>query len=487
MFCKFCGNQVREGAAFCPACGSDLRANSNQQTETERKQTKYNVADNIQRNNCGAINMKKLIPGFAALVAVITIIVGIISFAPGLKEISDFKKAIKSRNIANVCYCYNNAQDYKTKSKFDKIIGNTIDDMQKDLEKQSFEKDAESSGSSAVANWARKNWGDLITGNGDYDVDYDLYDILNGNNDGKWDDFEDAISYAEEYCRGIYNYKHENNYFAAISNFSDVGEDSAFYENAQAELDECFTAYMQNILKEVDSYASNNDMGSGIELLNKSIEKLEGAGFDPKQLKEKLSQITVEYAKAYYDKAEEAFKNKDIDTAIGNMEVAVELQPLNKDYAAKLENYKLYIPFPLYVEDNILNYDCTYILQEDHITANDGSKFDNNISFWNYGLESGKAKASYYLAGKYNTVTGKFLVSHEYIGNNNVTGYFEARGDGKLIYTSPKIGAGIIPKDISFDVTGVQNLELSFIKEGEEYYCPEFYTSNLQAQKTISQ
>lgn len=481
MFCKNCGNQLRDGATFCPSCGTRMGETPRPVVSQESNKA-ANLIGNIDINEkisdiakkTDGLSPKKLVPIVVAVVAVIAIIVSAVMIVPGLSEVNDFKKAIKSRSLADIYRCYQTASDYKMKTKFDKVIGKTIDDMQKDLEKQTFDKDAEANGSSAVSDWERKNWGDLITGNDYYDFD----DIVSGNNSGKWDEFIGDVSSAKNYCQGIYNYKHENNYFAAISNFSDVSEDSAFYENAQADLDECFTAYMQNILKDVDSYAASNDIGSGIELLNESIEKLEGAGFDSKQLKERLSQITVEYAKAYYDKAEAAFKNKDIDTAIGNMEVAVELQPSNQDYAAKLTNYKLYIPFSLYDYDNILSEAGDgYIRRYDCLTANDGSEYENCIGIRDY---DGWASATYHFGGKYDTVTGKWFID-ENNKNTSQTGYFEAYGDGKLIYTSPKLTAGKIPENISFSVSGIQKLELKFYVVGDLY--AEFYLGHPQAQK----
>ena len=43
-----------------------------------------------------------------------------------------------------------------------------------------------------------------------------------------------------------------------------------------------------------------------------------------------------------------------------------------------------------------------------------------------------------------------------------IVGYFKAYGDGKLLYTSPKMTAGVLPEEISFDISGVQKLTLSF-------------------------
>lgn len=67
----------------------------------------------------------------------------------------------------------------------------------------------------------------------------------------------------------------------------------------------------------------------------------------------------------------------------------------------------------------------------------------------------------YNLEGKYDTVTGTIFLENR-TKNSDKISYFEAYGDGKLIYTSPKMTAGVLPQEISFDISGIQKLTLSF-------------------------
>ena len=82
----------------------------------------------------------------------------------------------------------------------------------------------------------------------------------------------------------------------------------------------------------------------------------------------------------------------------------------------------------------------------------------------------------YNLEGRYDTVTGTVFLSDSDKDEKDEC-YFEAYGDGKLLYTSPKISAGFLPQDISFSVSGVQELKIVFKGSGSGY------VSNLTAQK----
>lgn len=78
--------------------------------------------------------------------------------------------------------------------------------------------------------------------------------------------------------------------------------------------------------------------------------------------------------------------------------------------------------------------------------------------------------------------------------NRTGNAYFEVYGDGKLIYTSPKISAESLPIDIEFSVSGVQKLEIKFIGSGSsvwgvdaQWYGDYAALSNLTARKNIPQ
>ena len=90
--------------------------------------------------------------------------------------------------------------------------------------------------------------------------------------------------------------------------------------------------------------------------------------------------------------------------------------------------------------------------------------------------------AKYNLQGKYDVVTGKIFLS-EADKSTDFTGCFVAYGDGKKIYTSPKVTGGVLPQDIYFEVKDIQTLEIAFFGQGST----DFGVSNLVAQKAFSE
>lgn len=80
---------------------------------------------------------------------------------------------------------------------------------------------------------------------------------------------------------------------------------------------------------------------------------------DSTEIQQKIDETLVTYADSYAQKAEASFKERDVNGAIGNIEVAMQLQPDNADYKTKYDTYQQYLPFYLYDEDNVLYEDET--------------------------------------------------------------------------------------------------------------------------------
>lgn len=151
--------------------------------------------------------------------------------------------------------------------------------------------------------------------------------------------------------------------------------------------------------------------------------------------------------------------------------------PANTDGASRV--------MKLYDKNNILSTDTGYrgkVCYEDEYAANDGTMKNNVLFAWLRG--ENECSASYSLAGKYNKVSGNMFLSQAY-KSTLVTGYFVAYGDGEVIYTSPTIGKNVVPADFSFDVTGVQQLDITWYS-ADEYDSDviEMCISNFIAEKT---
>lgn len=125
----------------------------------------------------------------------------------------------------------------------------------------------------------------------------------------------------------------------------------------------------------------------------------------------------------------------------------------------------------------------------DEETANDGTVFSNLIEYSPDEFHSSlKPEYTYLLNGNYDVVTGTVFIDAK--NKNAVSGnklYFEAYGDGKLLFTSPKMDSGVLPQKISFNVNGIQELKIVYnIYESEgstEDRLYVMYISNFVAKK----
>jgi hypothetical protein len=222
--------------------------------------------------------------------------------------------------------------------------------------------------------------------------------------------------------------------------------------------------YLDETMKTVDSYMASGDFASAVDIISGLRSEFENMGLDTATIDKVLNAILTEYAETYVKKAEESFNNKDARAAIGNMDAALQLCPDNAEYKAKRDEYTLYLPFELYKNENKLVEEGTGLGfgPVDSITANDGTEMPNCLKL-SFGSKGDKmyVKTTYNLAGKYDYVSGKMFLPEDR-KNDSAKGYIKVYGDGVLIYESPVITAGVLPQDVWFSVTGVQNLEVEY-------------------------
>ena len=158
-----------------------------------------------------------------------------------------------------------------------------------------------------------------------------------------------------------------------------------------------------------------------------------------------------------------------------------------EDYKTKYDTYQQYLPFYLYDEDNVLaveDIDANWIHFDTHSISNDNKEMLHVIALGHNSYETTNIyNIQYNLGGKYDTVTGTIFIADTYKSTIQ-TSYFEAYGDGKLLYTSPKMEKGMLPQDIWFHVTDIQNLEIKFYTRTDStLWSSEIGVSNLTAQK----
>ena len=486
MICKNCGSEIDDAAMFCTNCGAPIEkeefiTNEDRQTvpEYETESAPIEVSSPTR-----AKSKKPFLIIAAVLIVLIVIGAFAISSLTATKELED---AIDTGNASLIYSVYSEAYGNNSKlKKYDKVIAQTIQEIKDDLNSHDFDEEALSDGENAAWNYCANNWGSLLVS----EDGENLESCVSSENQASWDELESLYYSKLNYCRGV-NDKAQDDWESAISNFSQVSSADSEYSNAQSLIGECVSDYIGSVLKTVDEKIAQNDISGGLDLLENAKSCLDENGLNSDEISAKIDETLVEYASNYAAKADAAFKEHDVDAAIGNIEVAMELQPENGDYKTKHDLYYQYLPFYLYDEDNCLKIDETgdfwgILSFDEHEEANNNEKMNHTIRWYNNNSDSSSSINAYYdLSGKYDVISGTLYLM-KYDKNTSLCGWFKVYGDGKLLYESKKIKGGVLPLDFNVEITGVQNLKISFYGEGTGGFFgegPSFGINNLTAQK----
>lgn len=484
MFCRKCGAEIDDEQANCPYCGAEL--NREDISDKIEKIKKSDKAQEIKEKVLDLKPTKSMIIAVGAALAVVIIVICAISGAGS--STNKMKKALKDNDYVSVQVEYSNAMgDSKKLKKMDKLIAEKLEEMIKDIDKYNFKDEAQNN-EQAIYVWLDK-YGTLMTTdkNGSYyDCgDFPFNNCISINNQPLWTELCGRIRDVQEYCDGVTYYK-KADYFMAIERLSCVQEDSGCYSDSQDLITESLNLYMEAIIKEADSYMQSGDYETAIKTLNEAASRFKNnealMGYID-TINQKMSEVKAKHADSYAAKAEECFKKKDAYSAVSNINFALELSPNNATYQASKAKYEQYLPFELYKEDNVLKRVGSFDFYQSE-TANDNSEYQNIIR---YDPESAKDdyihSYTYKLGGKYDTVSGKAFVKKT-DKNDKVQTYIVVYADGKKIYTSPTMTAGVLPSDISFNVSGVDTLEIqAFYQDAGVWSYPSVYISNFVAQK----
>ena len=505
MICKNCGCEINDNVKFCTNCGAEIEqvddynnesveetADSYIGFEEERPSEK---APGVPQNNVVSVNNsgnKKKLFIIPIVIAVLAIVIAVAALLINFTSARPMREALAANNGDLVNSVYSEAYGNETKiRKYDELIGDKIDEVSSGVNSYSFDEPAEQSGDDAVTDYLQSEYGTLIYNPNGQSIE----SCISSANSGDWNALKNLLDSKGYYCSGVYEYKTESDYESAIADFSNVIADDSGYDNALTMIGECVDGYIDSTLVAVDESIANGDISGGMELLNSAKSYLDSCGVDSTEIQQKIDETLVTYADNYAQKAEAAFKEHDVNGAIGNIEVAMELQPDNADYKTKYDTYQQYLPFYLYDEDNVLyeeeNGDFGGIVELDEImVSNDNQDMSHSIRWYNNSEDySASFDLIYNLQGKYDTVSGTMFLSNN-DKSTTFKGLMKAYADGKLIYTSPEFTAGVLPKDIEFKVTGVQRLTISFQGQGEGGLyslsgLPKFGINNLTAQKAF--
>lgn len=505
MKCKHCGFEIKENEKFCTNCGKAISQMENEYPSADNNEKDSETNDlnetgavefdeKVQKNSDESLidtsnnPMKKVLISSSLAISFVFILVLIISMFAVNSSTNKMEKALLSQQAYQVNSLYNEAYGNSSKiEKYDKCISEFLDKVINDINSKVYRtSDLDENGYTVVFRDLQSDWGNLIYTENE---DENIYSSISAYNQSKWEELIALINSRAAYCAGVCLLDTNHDPESAIDSFLKVLQTDNCYNSAMDSISACVDMYVEQTMVEIDELIKGEEISAAISKLESINTYLSDKGIETDDVKKKLDETLAEYSKAYCDKAEACFKEKDIDGAIGNIEVALEMQPDNADYKAKYDTYQQYLPYYLYLEDNIItteNFATDWRYFNTHSVANDNSEMSHAIVFGHDQFTNTNIyNVQYNLAGKYDTVSGKIFIPQTYKSNVQ-TAYFEAYGDGKLLYTSPKIEKGNLPKDISFAVTGIQKLELKFYARTDEtLWSSEFGVDSLTAQKAF--
>lgn len=528
MFCKNCGAIVHENSKFCLKCGCQISNtifdsseessdndsksieddfNNNQNSESDNfensdesfvndvdfdltdDESKYDLNSSVSSKSLSQTNSRNKTKFVIVVTSVSLIILLFISIFTNLNSAErQMEKALSTKNAYEVNTLYKEAYGNSRKlQKYDEVISHFLDEVINDLNSKVYSnEDLVQNGYTVVNRDLESDWGDLIYSADGSDT---IEQSLSSNNQVKWEELQNIICSRCYYCTGVAYRDANNSPQDAIDCFKRVVPSDKYYSTINDEISLCVDMYIDQTLAEAQDMMNKGDINGALSKVEIINEYLESNGLSSPETEAKVTDIKSKYAEQYAMKAEECFKNKDAKGAIGHIEVSMELQPDNADYKAKYDTYQQYLPYYFYDENNVLMKEKDKgfygnIHFDKAMISNDNQEMSHCLEWYNnnYRDNSYSYDYTYYLAGKYDTVTGTMFVSEI---NKSYKGYgkIEVYGDGKLIYTSKTFSAGVLPEDISFNVTGVQKLCISFYAVADERASNYFGISNLTAQK----
>lgn len=488
MFCRKCGTEIAEGSTTCPYCGTQTKNANREYVSAQIDKIKNSDKLNEVKEKVSSFK-KPTKPAIIAIGAALAVLIIVICAVSGSGSVtSKMKKALKENDYQSVQIEYSNAVTDSSKlKKVDKLIADKLNDMIKDIDKFDFKSEAQIN-DQAIDVWLAQ-YGTLMSAgktNPYYNSnDFPFCNCISINNQPLWTELCDRIRSVEDYCKGV-AYYNQTDYYSAIESLCRVSQDSGCYSDSQNLIDDSLNLYIDAIIKEADSYMNSGDYETAIKTLDEASSRFknnEGLMVYIDTINKKMSEVKTKHADSYATKAEESFKKKDAYSAVSNIKFALELSPNNATYQASKAKYEQYLPFALYEEDNVLKRRGSFDFYTS-LTANDNSEYQDVIRYDPESTSDNYIHSyTYKLGGKYDIVSGKAFVNKP-DKNDKVETFIIVYADGKKIYTSPTMTAGTLPADISFNVSGVDTLEIqAFYQNVGVWSYPSVYISNFVAQK----
>lgn len=466
MRCSNCGTELRQGAMFCPNCGSRICSTSTTEKEIVPKMAKkmqisaneaIEKAVDTAKSVAGKIkkeiqNHKAVFASLYAVVMVAVIILTCLAFyfnTPNQRII----RALKSGDNAEaVSIFYDNIDttsekesltknlekflvnlkddfdageiDYhETKSKLNTILTFNLEDLSLKIAEML---DYIDNSNEACVSFEDAERAD---NNGDYEKAIELYKSV-PQNSSYYDVAQERLKeimreYKGKILTAASAYADDDNYGMAVEKLKEASvviEDDNEIQNKLSEYSEIIKL---NALKKAEEYANANEYGSAVTVLKEAINDI---GEDD-QLQFKYSTYSGLYVTNVTTQVDEYVKDKKYNEAISILNYALDILPSNSMLKAKLESVEGIKPVSL---SNVI------MVNQSGWTWNEGMPFDtlgNDYSGTNnFVIADYNAYGEFRVNKKYNKLTGCIAPYKD--KSDDFDWYVQIFADDKLMYTS---------------------------------------------------
>lgn len=256
-----------------------------------------------------------------------------------------------------------------------------------------------------------------------------------------------------------------NNYADAITEYKNVIETDANYNDAVTAIERCATIMKQTVFDKVKSHVDKNEFVEAISQLKELQEKLP----DDEEVISKISVYEKTYISNTIASASEAFETpaEDYSKALEIINGALQFYPNNEELLLKKDYYNSFIPvklasLPQY--DTSGTYGIAFLESEKDPLGN-----IHTDVFRTWSRMYDYAWVVYILDGNYNkltfTVYGTVPSDNE-IASVSIRDY--SQGDYELstyLYVDETVKRGVFPYEVEVDVTGVKMIRV-YVKHG---------------------
>lgn len=314
----------------------------------------------------------------------------------------------------------------------------------------------------------------------------------------------------------------EKKYEDAINLYNAVVEIDNNYNTAQDKLTNAENEYLKAVYEQAEIYLESDKYDKAIELYNKAKNVVDSDELDKKISEAESKQQTFldnqiiemektaekyidekdyinalkEYKNLYnltgddkYDVKIDGVKNAMVDYAIENAEMFLSEENYNEAKAA-LSQAKYNVPDDERIKDEEKRIDSLRPVDlstvkslstdshfartgyyDGEVEDNIGNTYkDGSIAFTsdNYygGQEGAYATVTYYLKGEYDKIEGIFALLYD-SKDTTMLNYLNIYCDGVLVYSSEALTQGVLPINVSVDISGAQEIKLEYKWTGE--------------------